>query len=373
MTFKDNVDIASQNPLDPLEIFLEGCLDRPSSFPEQGDLVSFHGSWKRKFSCVENSECCCSSMDQDSSISSNTRKKNMTTCQDKSQIAEKNIQASDDGNYSKKMCIERMFAPDIPGKRHSSIYEISRLIHTLMICNIRSLAFCKTRKYAELVLRYCREQLEKKSFHHLSSKIRCYRGGYQADQRREIEQELFRGEILAVAGTSALELGVDLGFLDVTLHLGYPGSQTSLWQQFGRAGRGQRNSIAIIVFSDNPLDQYLCSHPSKLLQSPLENPIINENNVMVLKAHCICGINELKLQCRDWENQYWGDMFPTVLDELLRDGLLYCESKCEGEECYYLCHRSRATSVSIRSIEQIMFQIIDNTNPDLVRLIEEIG
>ncbi|KAG5192905.1 P-loop containing nucleoside triphosphate hydrolase protein, partial [Tribonema minus] len=137
-------------------------------------------------------------------------------------------------------------------RRRSSIVETARVLSALVKQHVRTLAFCRTRKLTELVLKYCTEDLEC-SAPHLVEAVKGYRGGYTKGDRREIEGKLFSGKLLGVTATSALELGIDLGDLDVTIHLGYPGSVSSLWQQAGRAGRGGRNSLAILIMFDSPL------------------------------------------------------------------------------------------------------------------------
>lgn len=101
--------------------------------------------------------------------------------------------------------------------------------------------------------------------------VQVYRGGYSPAERRAIEAELFNGQLLGVAATNALELGVDVGSLDVTLHLGFPGSVSSLRQQAGRAGRREQQSLAVFVAFDGPLDQHFMRNPDHLLRRPVES------------------------------------------------------------------------------------------------------
>lgn len=116
---------------------------------------------------------------------------------------------------------------------------------------------------------YTRETL-KAQHPHLADSVSVYRAGYAAQDRREIERALFRGQLLAVAATNALELGIDVGDLDVTLHLGFPGTVASLWQQAGRSGRRGQPSLAVYIAFDGPLDQYFMKQPSRLFQRPIE-------------------------------------------------------------------------------------------------------
>jgi len=118
---------------------------------------------------------------------------------------------------------------------------------------MKTLLFVRVRKVAELLLQYTHEFLGTKDAH-LIPLVKSYRGGYMKRARRKIESELFSGRLLGVVATNALELGVDIGALDAVVLLGYPGSAASMWQQAGRAGRGGRDSVAILVTWDAPVD-----------------------------------------------------------------------------------------------------------------------
>ena len=122
---------------------------------------------------------------------------------------------------------------------------------------------------AELVYLYARRQLEQKR-PGLGSKISPYRASYLPEDRRRIEKALSQGELMGVATTNALELGIDVGSLDATVITGYPGSIASTWQQAGRSGRRSEESLSILVGQDNPLDQYFMNHPQALFGKPVE-------------------------------------------------------------------------------------------------------
>ena len=143
------------------------------------------------------------------------------------------------------------------GARASPVVDVARLLAECVRRNLRCLAFCKTRKLCELVLMYAREML-RDAAPRLAEKVASYRGGYEASERRVIEKELFSGALLGVAATNALELGIDVGSLDATIHLGFPGSVASLWQQAGRAGRREGRALSVYVAFDGPLDPHLC-------------------------------------------------------------------------------------------------------------------
>lgn len=126
-------------------------------------------------------------------------------------------------------------------------------------------------------------------------KVQAYRGGYSAGQRRQIETQLFFGEIRGVAATNALELGIDVGALDVSLHLGHPGAVASLWQQAGRAGRREQHALSVYVAFDGPLDQYFMHRPEKLFRASVESAVIDAENSQILSCHAACAAYELPL------------------------------------------------------------------------------
>ena len=149
-----------------------------------------------------------------------------------------------------------------PIRRKSAIVEAARIVASLTSHGVRTLCFAKTRKLQELVLGYARERS--------STRLAGYRGGYTPAERRRIESDFFEGRLDGVVATCALELGVDVGDLDATVHLGWPGSRCSLRQQAGRAGRDpSRASLAVVVLFNGPLDQ-LMAQKAPLLTGEVE-------------------------------------------------------------------------------------------------------
>ncbi|TYI53920.1 hypothetical protein E1A91_D11G039700v1 [Gossypium mustelinum] len=168
-------------------------------------------------------------------------------------------------------------------KSLSPISEVSHLFAEMVQHGLRCIAFCKSRKLCELVLCYTREILEEVAPHHVNS-ICAYRAGYVSEDRRRIESEFFGGKLCGIAATNALELGIDVGHIDVTLHLGFPGSIASLWQQAGRSGRRERSSLAVYVAFEGPLDQYFMKFPQKLFCGPIECCHIDAQNQQVYEG-----------------------------------------------------------------------------------------
>ena len=188
---------------------------------------------------------------------------------------------------------------DSSTRRVSPIVEMAHLLVECARHDLRVIAFCKTKKLCELVLRYARELLANSNGTQFLETLRAYRGGYTAGDRRATESALFDGSLRAVAATNALELGVDVGVLDATLHLGFPGSTSSLTQQAGRAGRRGKRALGIYVAFDGPLDQYFMRRPEKLFEAAeKERAAIDCANPAILAAHVACAAYELPLDPR---------------------------------------------------------------------------
>jgi ATP-dependent helicase YprA (DUF1998 family) len=180
-------------------------------------------------------------------------------------------------------------------RRASTIVEAARVFTALVKRGVRVLCFAKTRKLTELVLRYSLQDLHATA-PGLVSKVKAYRGGYTKAARRAIEQDLFEHRLLGVTATNALELGIDVGSLDVTMHVGFPGSVSSLRQQAGRAGRSGKRGLAILVAFDSPLDQLFVREPEALFELPSEAAIVPVANRHVLRAQLLCAAHELPLR-----------------------------------------------------------------------------
>ncbi len=174
------------------------------------------------------------------------------------------------------------------GIRASAVKEAARLGAYLLKNKISTIFFCRSRLRVELLFTYLRERA-----HVLADKIRAYRGGYLPNERRRIEHELREGKVLGVVSTNALELGVDIGALDVSVSLGYPGSISSLHQQFGRAGRRSNESLSILMATSDGTDQYLAAHPEYYLEKNPERAMANPDNLLVLADHIKCAAFEL--------------------------------------------------------------------------------
>ncbi|MGH2453712.1 MAG: DEAD/DEAH box helicase [bacterium] len=175
--------------------------------------------------------------------------------------------------------------------RRSPYSEATWLFTALVKQGVRTIAFTKARKVTELIFRYARHRLANDA-PEAAGRISPYRAGYLPEDRRRIEQRLFRGDLVGVVSTSALELGIDVGGLDAALLVGYPGTIASTWQRAGRAGRGRDPSLAVLIALDDALDQYLMRHPDYLFSRPYEHAVIDPENPYILAGHLRCAAAE---------------------------------------------------------------------------------
>ncbi|XP_052179603.1 uncharacterized protein LOC127792955 [Diospyros lotus] len=257
-------------------------------------------------------------------------------------------------------------------KRASPILEVSRLFAEIVQHGLRCIAFCKTRKLCELVLCYTREILQETA-PGLVDSICAYRAGYIAEDRRRIESELFSGKLCGVAATNALELGIDVGHVDVTLHLGFPGSIASLWQQAGRSGRREKSSLAIYVAFEGPLDQYFMKFPQKLFGTPIECCHIDAQNQQVIEQHLICAAVEHPLSLLHDEN-YFGPRLKNAIMTLKSKGYLTSDPSRDSSVRIwsYIGHEKIPShAVSIRAIETERYKVIDKQRNEVLEEIEE--
>jgi DEAD/DEAH box helicase domain-containing protein len=207
------------------------------------------------------------------------------------------------------------------GVRTSTNSEAAVVSAKLIELGLRTITFCRSRKATEFVAADIRTRLPA----HLSGRIRSYRAGYLTAERREIEDELARGEAVGIVATTALELGVDIGGVDACVLSGFPGTIASMWQQAGRAGRGQRSSVTVLVAGEDQLDQWLMAHPSELFTRPPEPAVINPSNAFILDPHVACAAYEKPLTYDD--ARYWSDDLEDSVRELVQSDQLRLRSR----------------------------------------------
>ncbi len=205
------------------------------------------------------------------------------------------------------------------GARYSATSQAAALLAGLAREGVRTIAFTRSRKSAELVAAHARDLLTDEATGK-AERIAAYRAGYLPEERRALEQDLVSGRLLGVAATTALELGIDIGGLDACLIAGYPGTVAATWQQAGRAGRAQQRSLAVLIAQDDPLDQYVVQHPASLFGRPHESAIIDHANPHILDAHAGAAAYELPLTEGDME--FFGDDIVAATSRLLLAKLL---------------------------------------------------
>ena len=204
------------------------------------------------------------------------------------------------------------------GARRSALSEASTLMAALADRDVRTIGFVRSRRAAELLAEFTRRAVDGAA---RRDRVKAYRAGYLAEDRRRLEEALADGSLLAVASTNALELGIDIGSLDASILTGYPGTRASMWQQAGRAGRRLEGSLAVLVAQDDPLDQYLAAHPEELFDGPPEAAVIDPSNPYVLGPHLRCAAREMPLDDADVARFFGPDAVAT-LSNLIADGVL---------------------------------------------------
>ncbi|HEX5541060.1 MAG TPA: DEAD/DEAH box helicase [Micromonospora sp.] len=209
--------------------------------------------------------------------------------------------------------------PGPPAVRRSALRETADLLTDAVAAGVRTLAFVRSRRAAEVVATLARRSLDE-AVPGLGSRVAAYRAGYLREERRALEQALLNGELLGLASTNALELGVDLVGVDAVLICGYPGTRASLWQQVGRAGRAGREALAVLVARDDPLDTYLVHHPEALFSRPIEATVLDPANPYVLGPQLCCAAAEGPLTSADLA--LFGDGAPAAVEALVAAGAL---------------------------------------------------
>ena len=249
--------------------------------------------------------------------------------------------------------------------RRSTNIEASTLFSELVGRGVRTIAFVRSRKAAELVHLYAREQLNQMQSA-AAEKISPYRASYMPEDRRRIERALFDGDLMGVSTTNALELGIDVGSLDATVIAGYPGSIASTWQQAGRSGRRNEESLSVLVGQGNPLDQYLMNYPHTFFSKPVEHALISPQNPYILQPHLLCAAYESALGPRD-EDLFGPDM-SEALTRLEDEGLLNKE-----ESTWYVSTAIGypAESVNIRSTSSRGYLVVEERSGTILESVEE--
>ncbi|MFH1074946.1 MAG: DEAD/DEAH box helicase [Candidatus Firestonebacteria bacterium] len=225
--------------------------------------------------------------------------------------------------------------------------EAAHLLRECVGNEMKTIVFTKARKVTELIYQWISALGLK-----YTSKIAAYRSGYLPEERREIERKLFSEELVGVISTSALEVGIDIGGLDVCILVGYPGSIMSTWQRSGRVGR-IGNALVILIGLQDALDQYFMTNPVKLFEKPCESAVVDFHNPVISKSHLACAASELPLDAGTDKGIY-GAALPFFLNEMTKDNKL--QKSNDGK--YHSFERHPSRFLSIRSIGD-SFTVVD--------------
>ena len=248
--------------------------------------------------------------------------------------------------------------------RDSALKQTFGISRLLLKNGVHSIVFARSRLMVEVLARRLKDQCRNALGE--APNVRAYRGGYLPSLRHQIEQELRAGQVDIVVSTNALELGIDIGRLDVCVLCGYPGTIASTWQQAGRAGRRQGVSALIMVATSSPLDQYIIAHPEYFFSQPPEHALINPDNLYILLNHFKCAAYELPFE----DGEQFGDVeaTPELLEYLCEQNIL----NHVGNRYYWTAEEFPQAGISLRSASDQNFMIIDISVPGMRRVIGEM-
>ena len=228
------------------------------------------------------------------------------------------------------------------------------------------IAFGKSRRTVEVILKEARDKLDAAGFLSQadSRKIAGYRGGYTPLERKEIERKMMSGELNGLVSTNALELGIDIGSLDTTVIVGYPGTRASFWQQSGRAGRNGQTCVNYLILENQPFDQYIAVEPGWLFEGKSENAIVDPDNLLIELAHIRAAAAELPLSLDD------AALFPS-LGEIIPVLMKAEEVKSMAGRFAWSGPAFPAGDYSLRNMDKTRFKLIlDNENREITEMDE---
>jgi len=238
------------------------------------------------------------------------------------------------------------------GIRQSYLNVTRRIAHTFLARGLQTIVFANSRLATEILVTYLKEDFSRAPL--APEPVRGYRGGYLPLERREIERDLRNGRLLGVVSTNALELGIDIGSLDVAVLAAYPGTIASTWQRVGRAGRREGTSAAVLVASSAPLDQFMVENPDYFFGRSPEHGYVNPDNIFILLNHLKCAAFELPLQ----EDEKFGSLdLRRLCQHLGETGFLHRA----GDGWHWVSESYPADAISLRSVSSDNFVIVDNT------------
>jgi len=243
------------------------------------------------------------------------------------------------------------------GIRRSYLAETRRIAAEFLKRQLQLIVFAQSRLTTEILTTYLKDDFGGQPG--TQDQIRGYRGGYLPQRRREIEKGLREGSVRAVVSTNALELGIDIGALDVCVMAGYPGTIAATWQRAGRAGRRSGRSAAVLVASSAPLDQFVVRNPSYFFDAPPEHALINPDNLHILVDHVKCAAFELPFTTSE---EYGKQNVQEVLGILEESGFVHRAGDGANGTWQWTNESYPADAVSLRSISSDNFVVVDTTN-----------
>jgi DEAD/DEAH box helicase domain-containing protein len=247
--------------------------------------------------------------------------------------------------------------------RRSAAAETADLVADLVADGVRTLAFVRSRRGAESVALQAAAKLAAVD-PALADRVAPYRGGFLPEDRRDIEKRLRGGDLLAVAATNALELGIDISGLDAVVLAGFPGTRASMWQQLGRSGREGQGGLGVLVARDDPLDTYLVTHPEALLGKPVEAAVFDPGNPYVVAPHLCAAAQELPLTDDDLD-LFCGDVVEVVASLV---GAGYLRRRARG---WFWTRRERAADLAdIRSSGGSPVRVVEQGTGRLVGTVD---
>ena len=250
----------------------------------------------------------------------------------------------------------------VTARRRSAVAETADLLADLVEDGVQTVAFARSRVGAEVIA----SAAARRATGLPEGAIAAYRGGYLPEERRVLEADLRAGRLRGLAATTALELGVDVSGLDAVLLAGWPGTVSSFWQQVGRAGRAGRESLAVLVAADDPLDGFLVRNPSAIFDRPVEASVVDPENPHVLAPHLICAAAELPVTDADLAPGLFGAGAGVLLDRLVADGVL----RRRPSGVYWARDEPPAAAVSLRGIGQTV-RVVERSTGRVVGLVDE--
>jgi DEAD/DEAH box helicase domain-containing protein len=242
------------------------------------------------------------------------------------------------------------------GIRRSYLSEARRVAGEFLKRQLQLIVFCQSRLSTEILTTYLKDDFEGPPG--TPEQVRGYRGGYLPLRRREIERGLREGQVRAVVATNALELGIDIGALDIAVMAGYPGTIASTWQRAGRAGRRQGRSAAVMVASSAPIDQFVVRNPAYFFDASPEHALVNPDNLHILLDHIKCAAFELPFGAGE---RFGREDVQEILKLLAEEGFVHLVEDGEQGQWNWTNESYPADAVSLRSISSDNFVIVDTT------------